>query len=747
MAWPRAVACCTSLAAVAGPALAQSPSAEQPAATAPATATATATVQAPAPAASATTALQPLKVRARAMAADRSAPTEGTGAYHAESTSTATGLNLSPRETPQAVTVITRQRIEDQALATVTDIVNAATGVTAKEYDSHRHGYKARGFDISSLLHDGLPMAWEASWAGGETLLPAEFYDRVEVVRGAAGLVAGVGDPGAAINLVQKRATARTLTGQAQLSLGSRSLREGMVDVSAPLDARGDLRGRVVALAGQQDSWRRYAQDNRQLLLATLGADLGPRTQLDVSWSVQRNDPKGPTWGALPTWYADGSDTDFGLSDTTAARWTRWLTDNRKLNVDLRHTLAGGWSLRGVLQRVQTESHSKLLYLYGHADATTGLGMSAWPGRYDTERTQDDLSLRASGPLQLFGRRHELSVNLHHARQDFAALGWGFDWAALDSVGDIRAWDGSYAEPAWTSASPYESYETRQTALSAVGRFSLADDLKLIAGLRQTRWRKDVTSSGVKLQADRLTPYLGLVLDLDERLSAYASHTSIFKPQTERDRYGAYLAPVIGRASEVGLKGDFLDGRLQGQASLFHIRQDGLAQTDTGQYVPGTSPPVEASYASEGATSRGYELELTGSPSADWQLSAGWSHFIAEDAQGQAVNSDHPRRTLKLHTRWRLPAQWQAVTVGGGVNWESAVWADGSNPLGQAERVSQGAYALVSLMARWQVQPALALQLNVDNALDKRYYSQVGFYSSYGWGAPRTTRLSARYSF
>ena len=83
--------------------------------------------------------------------------TEGTGSYTTGRTQTATPLSMSPRETPQSVSVVTQQRIEDQNFSNITDLLNSVTGVSVHQYETSRAQFTARGFDINTLMIDGVP--------------------------------------------------------------------------------------------------------------------------------------------------------------------------------------------------------------------------------------------------------------------------------------------------------------------------------------------------------------------------------------------------------------------------------------------------------------------------------------------------------------------------------------------------------------------------------------------------------------
>ncbi len=157
---------------------------------------------------------------------------EGTESYTTGAMSTATKLPLTMRETPQAVTVITRQRMDDQAMTDINDVVKATPGLFL-DFSSGpgRQTYKARGFEIDNLMYDGIPSSYNGVSVGSQPNLA--MFDRVEVVRGATGLVTGAGNPSAAINLIRKRPLAEqrvTLTGAA----GSWDDYRGEVDASSP---------------------------------------------------------------------------------------------------------------------------------------------------------------------------------------------------------------------------------------------------------------------------------------------------------------------------------------------------------------------------------------------------------------------------------------------------------------------------------------------------------------------------------
>ena len=207
--------------------------------------------------------------------------TEGTDSYTTASSSSSTRLNLAPQETPQALTVMTRQRLEDLGTTRLSDMLEAAPGiiVTRDGLGAESDGYWSRGFEIQNYEIDGVPTA-----AGlNQYTQHMAMYDRVEIVRGATGLISGMGNPSATINLIRKRPTARPQT-QLNVDAGSWGRRGAGLDISRPLNQDGSARARLVADYQSGDAWlERYHQDSR-LLYGIAEVDLDDRTLWTVGF-------------------------------------------------------------------------------------------------------------------------------------------------------------------------------------------------------------------------------------------------------------------------------------------------------------------------------------------------------------------------------------------------------------------------------------------------------------------------------
>jgi outer membrane receptor for ferric coprogen and ferric-rhodotorulic acid len=680
--------------------------------------------------------------------------TEGTGSYTTGRTRTALPLGLSLRDTPQSVSVVTQQRIEDQGLVSITDVINNVTGVSVNQYETNRAGFTARGFDITNLQIDGIPTTWEQPWSSGEVAGSLAIYDRVEVVRGATGLMTGAGNPSAAINLVRKRATSKELTGSAEIGLGRFSERRALVDVSTPLTQAGNVRARVVGEYQEADSWIDSASNQNKTIYATVEADLTPKTLLSAGFSRQETDPKGAMWGGLPFWYSDGVRTNYPVSKTSAAGWTTWGSSYENYFTNLEHTFDNGWKVRATYTRGDRKGDSHLLYLSGLPDRVTGLGVGAFPGSYVTNTKQDDAGLHASGPFELGGRKHEAAFGYMHSKQRFNANSRAADFGGQSSdVGNFNNWNAdAYPTPTWGPETFYEGGVTKQEGLYGVARFSLADPLKLILGARVTNYQKDVTlsySAPYTMKYDKeVTPYAGLVYDLNDTYSTYVSYTDIFQPQSQKNFDGGSLEPVIGKSYEGGIKGEHFGGRLNTSLAVFRIKQDNLAQEAGMVTRPGQSAPEVYYRGAEGATSTGFELEASGELARGWNATVGYTQFKAEEASGADFNSIYPRKLFRVYTTYQLPGQLSGLTVGGGVNWEGRTYTvvPGA-PASTNGLIEQDSFSLVNLMARYDITKQLSAQFNINNALDKKHFGMFSAYGAITYAAPRTASVSLKYRF
>jgi len=678
------------------------------------------------------------------------ATTEGTGSYTTGVTSAATGLSLSPKETPQSVTVVTRQRMDDQQLDSVQKVLENTTGISESQADTERTSFYSRGFLINNIQYDGIPtIVGNIVNGSGIGSIDTAFYDRVEVVGGGSGLLTGTGNPSAAINLVRKRPT-RNFSGSASLSTGSWDTHRGMADISTPLTKDGRVRARIVGTYQDGHSYLDGYKPKRKGFYGIIEADLTEDTTLSLGYDYQDITPKGSTWGGLPLWFSDGTQADYSRSKNYAQDWSRWNNTLKTTFAEIEHHFDNGWKIRGIANQYRTEFDTQLLGLVGRPDRATGLGTypnGAYPVALssDGHSRQNTFDVMASGPFELLGRQHELVVGASSShstsnREDIAPY-----YPGLVPV-NIYTLSPAYPELNFSAKTPTPTHtRIKQSGVYSAARFSLADPLKLIIGGRISNYEVDENVNGTPShykKSSEFTPYAGLVYDINKTYSAYVSYTAIYNPQTDyRNKNGNLLTPSKGKTKETGLKSTYLDGRLNASVSLFETELNNAAQLVAGSYTPSGA---QAYKGSNGTKSRGFELDLQGELSHGWNIYAGLAHFTAHDGDGVRLNSQIPRTTAKLFTTYQLPREWNKLTLGGGVRWQSRFYQapnTGTSTLGG----EQASYALVSLMGRYDITKKINVAVNINNVFNKKYALQKGDFDTVSYGAPRNVMLTLNY--
>ena len=663
--------------------------------------------------------------------------TEGTNSYTTGEMSTATKLPLTLRETPQAVTVITRQRMDDQAMTSINDVVKYTPGLFLNYSNGPgRQAYTSRGFDIDNLMYDGIPSGYNGVSVGAQPNLA--MFDRVEVVRGATGLVTGAGNPSAAINLVRKRPLAEqkvTLTGAA----GSWDDYRGELDASTPLNDSGTLRGRVVTSYRDANSFIDGVEEDHGLFYAVTEADLSEDTTLTLGFSHQK-DKTNYFWGSSMIGQ-DGHHLDLPRSYNPGTDWENKDQEINTVFAELRQRLANDWKLQ--VNANYSEQNALFSGSYQSRWVNNTLARTVYQAAYD--ENQAGLDAFASGPFEAFGRTHELVVGASKRIYDMTS----HDYSPYDTNWPINA-----GKPDFVHTSNTREVTT-QDGVYLTTRLSLADPLKLILGGRLDWYEYDNRDGDGDYKVTRnVTRYAGLIYDLDDHHSVYVSYSDIFTPQSSKDTSGTPLKPIVGKNYEVGIKGEYFDGALNASLAVFRVDQENRAV----QVVVPNCPQTSCYEASGEIRSQGIDFELQGALTENWQVGGGYTyartHTIKDEANPQDVNkqfdTDTPEHIFKLTTSYHFQGPLEKLRVGGNVSWQSRMYNDITLANGGSYRLEQGAYAVTDLMAGYRLNEHVDLQLNANNVFDRKYYTTIANSASYGgdaYGTPRNMMLTAKYTF
>ncbi len=686
------------------------------------------------------------------------ATTEGTGSY------TTPAMTLGKRtqalkEIPQSVSVITRERLDEQNMTSLGDVLANTTGITVQDTNNYERAYYSRGYKIENIQFDGVPTQ---SGSGFFTQPDMAIYDRVEVLRGPAGLYNGAGEPGGTVNLVRKRPLADfAVSGRA--STGSWSNHRGEFDLTSRLNASGTIRGRIVGAYQDNDFFFDIANTKRTVGYGIVEFDLTPDTTLGAGFSYERN-KMTPFYGGLPR-YSDGGDLGLSRDTYLNAAWSHSNFERTTLFTDLTHRFNEDWRLRLGATQTRERSHDYSGSAFGTVDRATGMGptLSAFEAIGDSEQNAVDASLE--GAFSARGKRHDFIVGANYWERSYDASSQSM---AVDNprVNAFTFNPHDYPSFPTRPARPQtrNNTHTEQNGIYGSLRLTLLDPLKLSVGGRYSNYRQSVynrvtsRTTARSKDSDEFTPYGALTLDVTPEWTAYASYAEIFRSQAGSFKAdGSPLDPATGKNYELGIKGSLYGGRLNTSLAVFRTNEEGRSQVDPNFPQPCAGSPTGGScFLNDGKVrSQGFEAELSGALAPNWNAAAGYTYnttkYLRDRTASGAPSANErrpystftPKHMFRLWTNYRLPGDLNNIDVGGGVRVQSRTYKTS----GTIE-LNQGMYALWDARVGYRVNKNLSTALNVNNVFDKKYYRTLGSERGGNWyGEPRSFMLTlqARY--
>ncbi|MBP3933018.1 MAG: TonB-dependent receptor, partial [Pseudomonas sp.] len=489
---------------------------------------------------------------------------ESTGqlGYTVKSTTSSTGMKLTPRQTPQSVTTITQEQMADRQITNIEQALDSAPGVTmSKSEVGGRTEYRARGYPITNWKTDGLQFPGGSDFSGAGNSLNMDMYERIDIVRGANGLLGGTGDPSATVNLIRKR-PGYEFGGSAYATYGSWDKRRLGADLNLPLSEDGRLRSRLVMTQEDANSFRDQQSERSRAALANVEFDLTDATTLGAGYQYEYYKIVGGGWGAnIPIWYGDGSKTSLPRSTNVVPSWSFGEYTTRTAFGSLEHRFDNDWTLNVKAAQSTTDAlnhrglakvNSKGGGAFGGYWNQDGSGAILNGLHSSTDTTQQSAQVDVTGPFSLFGRTHQAMFGYNDNRTvawspqyrcnmvsddrtSPSALGCQF---RANNGFPITDWhngvDSDYRINAYKTGL-HSKTTTRLQGMYAATRLSITEPLSVILGARISDYSSTtVSTAGVRSNQQQngiVTPYLGAVYDLNDTYSLYASYTDIFSPQ------------------------------------------------------------------------------------------------------------------------------------------------------------------------------------------------------------------------
>lgn len=687
-----------------------------------------------------------------------SATTEGSNSYTSNAVTIGKGTHTL-KEIPQSVTVMTRKQMDDQDLVDLKDALNQTTGVVGLQGVGKGLIISSRGFQIDDWQYDGVPIPRNTYSLGNWATQDLVFFDRLEILRGASGLLQGTGSPGGAINLVRKRGQATptvSVTGKA----GSWDHYGLQVDAGGPLNQAGTIRGRLVADQDQSNSFIDHDWSRTLSLYGSLDFDLSEDTTLGLAVSRSDGDSR-PMIRGLPR-YANGKMPDVSRSTYTGARWNSSDIDVTTLYADLEHRFNEDWALKVGAVRMTESNKAKNQRVQSAGDGLEPDGSGVQYANFvtDFDSTKVGIDMNLNGKFEALSMQQEVMLGGNFSQletDDQLARTFSNSSDTIFGVNNDRPDINYDSLIASGGRGTLSKYDVRQKGLYGTWRVKPIDDLTLVLGSRVSwydfSYKSKAQSSfggitkndpSTATETGEVTPYAGIVYDLSREWAVYASYTDVFQPQTNRDAGGTVLKPVIGSNYEIGLKGELMDGRVNTSLALFRYDQENRAVNDIagGFECDG----AYCSTASGKVRSQGIDAEISGEVVENLQLFAGYTYNTTKylkdpNNEGRVFSTWTPKHMLRMWANYQLPGEWDRVSTGLGFTTQS-------HTLGYEGTYDVAGYTVWNARVGYQLTPEIGLAMNANNLFDKKYiaagYNQLD--GNNNFGDPRNVMFSVKWT-
>ena len=677
--------------------------------------------------------LQATNVTATADLESAQGPVQG---YHATRSASATRTDTAIHETPQSISVVSKDVVEDLGATRLQDALDYAGGVgRANNFGGQGlTTFTVRGFTTGEFYRNGFPIN-----RGYPNMPDANTIERLEVLRGPATMLYGRGDPGGTFNVVSKQPLAeRTVTLGSQLN--DQGMKRGTLDASGPLDEEGRLAYRLNVVGEGGDTFRDHVETERYGVTPVITWQATDDTKVTFEGDFMRNNhPLDRGLTRFPNQRGTPSrDTFWGDKDAGKLH-----NDNNMAQLRFEHMLNDNWTLGGGFQWLDGS-------LKGNAIEANGPGSLGADGRTlqrnfnyrKLEWTDKDYQLNLTGHFSTGGFDHTLLTGIEYEDYDYKSIIQRSSAAAGTYPIDI--FDPVYGQPrpALTRTPTHDKENLKTYAAFVQDQVALTERLKVLAGARFERFEHDYQNYvGKSWQAadNAVTPRVGVIYDLTDTVAVYADAARSFKPNTGASREGAGFAPEKGKSYEMGIKWEALDRQLSVDAAIYQIEKKNVLTTD----------PVDNTFsvAAGQVRSRGFDLNVAGNLTPEWRVIGGYAYVDAEVTRDNTLRSgtrlmNIPRNSFSLLNVYEFQdGALKGLGLGAGGKYVDQRAGQTANTA-----FSMDAYTVVDLLGYYKVNERVRLNLDVKN-LFNREYEEGAFGNIYAYpGAPRTVQVGIAYT-
>ncbi|SDL22943.1 iron complex outermembrane recepter protein [Modicisalibacter muralis] len=657
----------------------------------------------------------------------------------------ATKTETSFLETPQSVSNVDREEMDERGVRTVREAVQYTPGVYTNQIGaSNRYDYLVmRGFSDGSLSNtylDGLKVMGDSNSYSSMVIDPW-FLDNIEIVKGPASVLYGRSSPGGLVALTSKKPLFEDYH-QLRFSVGNNNQRSAAFDFSGPLDEERRVAYRLMGIGSKSDTQFGPVEEERYAIAPSLTMDLTDATSLTLYAYLQK-DPEGgyhsgvPYEGSVESHNGHKIDNGFFDGEDDYDKFERY---QRMFGYNIEHRFGDNVTARQKLRYLNADVHMDQVAQLGWDGGTNELSRAYYGAKESLQAWTLDNQVEAK--LNGGFIDHTLLVGIDYQKRKNDVV------YSTASFPNINPFDPSYGGGPTSDISVYadERHELEQTGIYLQDQMAI-DRWRLTLGGRYD-WvditnTSRLTNNDSKLVDTQFSGRAGLLYLFDNGLAPYLSYNTAFTPTSFTDANDDLLEPMEGEQWETGLKYQPSGTRDRYSLSLFRINQENVA----------TKEQPTAPYRSVGEIqSQGVELEARTYLTDNFRLQVGYAYtditYEKSDVPGEQGNYAiyAPRHQASLwghYTFVRGPLD--GLDAGLGVRYYADIYADRAN----TETVPD--YTLVDATVGYDLAKlglqGVSARLNVSNLLDKEYVASCNSLTYCYFGAERSVVGTLSYSF
>lgn len=677
--------------------------------------------------------------------------------YVGLSSRTATKTDVAIGETPRAISIVTREQMDDRASISIADALQYTPSIQANYFgeDNKQDWFVIRGFKQanSGLYQDGTRLyssgfySWQIDPFG---------LERVEILRGPGSALYGQTPPGGVINVISKRPQFDGGSGKFAIEYGTDDRKQISLDVNSEVNDK--MAFRLQALGRKNGSRVDGVEAERIFIAPSLAYKFTDDTKITLLTSYQKDD-SDPYLQFLPMEGTLTSNPNGTISDSTALGNTDWETFEREqisIGYEFEHHFNDRTYLMQNVRYSQMDINLRQMY-YSRYIGDTALApydptRSSIIRQASTEEGTSDafnIDNRLIHKFTTGSVEHTLLTGIDYQSididsKDYAAdpiIGDGNRLLPVPGVGNIPSPIFNVFNPSYstnvallnpTTFAPLDESDrqTTKTKNNQLGLYlqdqmMIADKWAVQIGVRyddsQNKTHNTTTGAKTKVDSEEWTTNFGVAYLMDSGFTSYASYAQSFNPIIQLDQNGNPAKPERGEQYEVGLKYQprSFDGYFN--IAAFEVSKENLARQVAGQLTQIGE-----------VRNRGLELEAVANVTEALTLIGNVSFIdseITEDTTSSNVGNTPSQIADQLASAWAnyrfLNGPLDGLTIGAGARYVGDSYADNT----ETNKVSS--YTLFDATLSYRIED-YKFQVAAKNLADKEYVATCDYYCFYG---------------